>query len=231
MPPKPFRERAAGTVQVEPDGAAQVSRRSLAEAKALFRLGTPMAATQFFIMAMGFLDTAMAGHYDSTHLAGVALGSNVLWPVFMLLTGCTMSVTPIVAQLVGGGRDTTRGAGAAPRPVGGPGGERARHPDRGQRRTGIHPVQRRRRRGRHRHALSQCGRVRDAGRDVLHRAALRLRGAWAHCRTDGDRRDRAGPQRDPQLRLHLRTARRTGTRRRRVRLGPRPSSCGSSCSP
>ena len=63
-----------------------------------------MAATQFFIMAMGFLDTAMAGHYDSTHLAGVALGSNVFWPIFMLLTGCTMSVTPIVAQLVGGGR-------------------------------------------------------------------------------------------------------------------------------
>ena len=63
-----------------------------------------MAATQFFIMAMGFLDTAMAGHYASVHLAGVALGGNVLWPVFMLLTGCTMSVTPIVAQLVGGGR-------------------------------------------------------------------------------------------------------------------------------
>ena len=63
-----------------------------------------MAATQFFIMAMGFLDTAMAGHYHSTHLAGVALGGNVFWPIFMLLTGCTMSVTPIVAQLVGGGR-------------------------------------------------------------------------------------------------------------------------------
>ena len=68
-----------------------------------------MAATQFFIMAMGFLDTAMAGHYHSTHLAGVALGGNVFWPIFMLLTGCTMSVTPIVAQLVGG--DRTRQVG------------------------------------------------------------------------------------------------------------------------
>ena len=104
MSPRPPRDRATDRALVKPDGAPQVSRRSLAEAKALFRLGTPMAATQFFIMAMGFLDTAMAGHYDSTHLAGVALGSNVLWPVFMLLTGCTMSVTPIVAQLVGGGR-------------------------------------------------------------------------------------------------------------------------------
>ena len=68
------------------------------------RLGAPMAATQFFIMGMGFLDTAMAGHYASTHLAGVALGGNVLWPVFLLVSGCTMAVTPIAAQLVGGGR-------------------------------------------------------------------------------------------------------------------------------
>ncbi len=63
-----------------------------------------MAATQFFIMAMGFVDTAMAGHYASAHLAGVAVGGNVLWPVYLLITGCTMSVTPIAAQLVGGGR-------------------------------------------------------------------------------------------------------------------------------
>jgi len=60
-----------------------------------------MVATQFFIMAMGFLDTAMAGRYDSVHLAGVALGGTVMWPVFMLTSGFTMAVTPIVAQLRG----------------------------------------------------------------------------------------------------------------------------------
>lgn len=76
----------------------------LAEARALARLGAPMAATQFFIMAMGFMDTAMAGHYASAHLAGVAVGGNVLWPVYLLFAGCTMSVTPIAAQLTGGGR-------------------------------------------------------------------------------------------------------------------------------
>ncbi len=82
----------------------------LAEAAALARLGAPMATTQFFIMGMGFLDTAMAGHYASVHLAGVALGGNVLWPVFMLLAGCTMSITPITAQLVGAGRTDEVGA-------------------------------------------------------------------------------------------------------------------------
>ncbi len=60
-----------------------------------------MVATQFFIMAVGFIDTAMAGHYASVDLAGVALGGNVLWPVFMLMSGLNMALTPMVAHLRG----------------------------------------------------------------------------------------------------------------------------------
>jgi MATE family multidrug resistance protein len=63
-----------------------------------------MVLTQLFIMATGFLDTAMAGHYSSVDLAGVALGGNILWPVFMLLTGMTMALTPITSQLRGAGK-------------------------------------------------------------------------------------------------------------------------------
>lgn len=69
-----------------------------------------MAVTQFFILAMGFLDTAMAGHYSATDLAGVALGSNVLWPVFMLTTGVNMALVPITAQLRGADRVAEIGA-------------------------------------------------------------------------------------------------------------------------
>jgi MATE family multidrug resistance protein len=60
-----------------------------------------MVATQFFIMATGFLDTAMAGHYASVDLAGVALGGNVMWPVFMLMSGLNMALTPMVAHFRG----------------------------------------------------------------------------------------------------------------------------------
>lgn len=74
------------------------------------RLGAPIALTQFFIMAMGFMDTAMAGHYAAVHQAGVGLGGYVLWPTFMLLAGCTMSVTPMVAQMTGAGRTSETGA-------------------------------------------------------------------------------------------------------------------------
>ncbi len=63
-----------------------------------------MVLTQLFIMATGFLDTAMAGHYSAVDLAGVSLGGSILWPAFMLLTGLTMALTPITSQLRGGGR-------------------------------------------------------------------------------------------------------------------------------
>ena len=80
------------------------------EARALLHLGAPMLATQFCIMGMGFVDTAMAGHYASVDLAGVTLAGYLLWPIFMLMTGFTMAVTPIVAQLAGAQRVDESGA-------------------------------------------------------------------------------------------------------------------------
>ena len=82
----------------------------LKETAALLRLGAPMLATQFCIMGMGFVDTAMAGHYASVDLAGVTLAGYLLWPVFMLMTGFTMAVTPIVAQMAGAQRVGESGA-------------------------------------------------------------------------------------------------------------------------
>ncbi|MFK7913567.1 MAG: MATE family efflux transporter, partial [Pseudomonadales bacterium] len=75
-----------------------------AEWLALVRLGWPMMATQFFIMATGFLDTVMAGRYSAVDLAGVHIAGNVMWPLFLLLTGITMALTPIISQLRGAGR-------------------------------------------------------------------------------------------------------------------------------
>ena len=84
-------------------------KRFRVELKSLLQLGAPMMATQFFIMAMGFLDTAMAGRYDSVHLAGVALGGAIMWPIFMLTSGLTMALTPIVAQHRGASRTADSG--------------------------------------------------------------------------------------------------------------------------
>ena len=79
------------------------------EAKQLMKLGVPMVATQLFIMGMGFVDTVMAGRYSSEDLAGVTMGGNVLWPLFMFSSGLTMALVPIVAQLRGANKVTDVG--------------------------------------------------------------------------------------------------------------------------
>jgi multidrug resistance protein, MATE family len=76
----------------------------------LLRLSAPMIATQFFIMGMGFVDTAMSGQYSSLDLAGVAMGGVILWPLFMLFAGVLTALTPMVSQHVGGGRRLAVGA-------------------------------------------------------------------------------------------------------------------------
>ena len=78
---------------------------SRVELKSILSLGWPIVLTQLFIMLTGTIDAALAGHYSSTDLAGVSLGGMVIWPVFMLLTGLTMAMTPIIAQLRGAGQD------------------------------------------------------------------------------------------------------------------------------
>ena len=91
-------------IQASALSAASARRGFRDEAGALLRLGAPIAATQLCVMGMGFLDTAMAGRYGAADLAGVNLGGAVLWPAFMLLTGITMAVMPMVSQLVGARR-------------------------------------------------------------------------------------------------------------------------------
>lgn len=75
------------------------------ELRQVLALGWPIVLTQLFIMLTGTIDTAMAGRYSSTDLAGVSIGGLIMWPVFMLLTGLTMALTPIIAQLRGAKRE------------------------------------------------------------------------------------------------------------------------------
>lgn len=73
--------------------------------RALASLSWPIVLTQLFIMLTGTIDAAMAGNYASVDLAGVSLGGMFMWPVFMLLSGLTMALTPIASQLRGARRE------------------------------------------------------------------------------------------------------------------------------
>jgi len=62
----------------------------------------PILFTQLAMYSMNFFDTMMSGKYSKTDLAGVAIGSSLWVPVFTGLSGILLSITPIIAHLVGG---------------------------------------------------------------------------------------------------------------------------------
>lgn len=54
---------------------------------------------------MGFVDTLMAGRYNATDLAAIALGSSIWLPIFLASQGILMAATPLVAHLVGANKE------------------------------------------------------------------------------------------------------------------------------
>ena len=71
------------------------------EASRLLNLAFPLMGAQMAQMGMSLTDVIMVGRYNSIDLAGVALGTSVMWPVILLMMGIGLAVTPAVAQLDG----------------------------------------------------------------------------------------------------------------------------------
>ena len=89
--------------------SATASSPHRAELKRLASLGAPIVLAQLFMMAMHVVDTVMAGRYSAADLAGVALAGSVIGPVMILLTGVLGAITPVTAQLFGGGKQAEIG--------------------------------------------------------------------------------------------------------------------------
>ncbi len=71
------------------------------EAKILMALATPVIITQLLQMSTVVLDTLMSGRANATELSGVAVGSSLWVPLFLLMIGTLGALTPTVAQLSG----------------------------------------------------------------------------------------------------------------------------------
>lgn len=71
------------------------------KAKQFFIILFPILVTQVGLSSMNFFDTTMSGNASPDDLAGVAIGSSLWVPIFTGLSGILLSVTPIVAQMVG----------------------------------------------------------------------------------------------------------------------------------
>jgi MATE family multidrug resistance protein len=88
------------TQQVDPSTAMRI-RRELTQT---LRLGLPLIAAQVVQMAMGFVDTVMAGNFNAAALAAVAVGNSLYMPLLIFTLGILLVINPIVAQLLGAGK-------------------------------------------------------------------------------------------------------------------------------
>ncbi len=76
-------------------------RRLKTEIKVLAVLAGPIVVTQLLQVAVGVLDTVMAGRASTKDLAGVTVGVSLWVPAFIFSLGLLMALTPIVAHAKG----------------------------------------------------------------------------------------------------------------------------------
>ena len=69
--------------------------------KLLMKIVSPILVTQIAMYLVTFFDIYMTARYGTDDLAGVSIGSSFWVPVYIGLAGILMSITPIVAQLMG----------------------------------------------------------------------------------------------------------------------------------
>jgi len=71
------------------------------EFKVLSKLAWPLLIAQVTQTLMGVSDTIMAGRYDSTDMAAVAIGFGMSFPVLIFIQGITLGLSPIISRLDG----------------------------------------------------------------------------------------------------------------------------------
>src|SRR5690606_23888941 len=72
--------------------------------KNTFRLAYPIIIGQLGFIMMGVVDSIMVGELGAVPLAGASLGNSIFILVYIIGLGVAMSVTPLVAILVGAQR-------------------------------------------------------------------------------------------------------------------------------
>ncbi|TQV84444.1 MATE family efflux transporter [Aliikangiella coralliicola] len=79
------------------------------ETKYLLPIAIPAVLSQLAQMAMGVIDTVMAGHYSNDALAAIAIGTSLLHPVLIFFMGLFLAFNPIIAHFRGADSQTKIG--------------------------------------------------------------------------------------------------------------------------
>ncbi len=72
--------------------------------KELLQLGGPILVGQLGMIAVGFADNIMVGHYSTAALASASFVNNVFNVAILACIGFTYGITPLVGRLFGAGR-------------------------------------------------------------------------------------------------------------------------------
>ncbi len=75
---------------------------------ALLRLGVPMAITQLVQFSIYFVDAVMIARLSPLDIAGVAIGSVIIFFMWMLAGGPAFAVSPLASQALGADSQDTR---------------------------------------------------------------------------------------------------------------------------
>jgi MATE family multidrug resistance protein len=73
----------------------------IAETRELLKLAGPLVLTQLAQMAIGLTDTTMLARYSAAALAGAVLGNTMFYFCWLLGSGPTAAVSPMIAQILG----------------------------------------------------------------------------------------------------------------------------------
>ena len=77
--------------------------RTLRELAAILRIGSPLAAAYLAELAMGITDMVIVGRLGSVELAGVGIGSSVLFEIVIVTVGVVSIVAVLAAEARGAG--------------------------------------------------------------------------------------------------------------------------------
>ncbi|MEI9887949.1 MAG: MATE family efflux transporter [Rhizomicrobium sp.] len=87
------------------NAGARVAGRGLdawiAEGRELLKLSLPLIATQILQMAVGTTDTLMLARFSNEALAGAVLGNTMFYFCWLLGSGPTSAVSPMIAHILG----------------------------------------------------------------------------------------------------------------------------------
>jgi MATE family multidrug resistance protein len=87
----------------------------IAETRELLKLALPLVATQVLQMAIGTTDTLMLARFSKEAMAGAVLGNTMFYFCWMLGSGPSAAVSPMIAHILGADPDNVKDVRAVAR--------------------------------------------------------------------------------------------------------------------